>query len=94
MCVFVFDPPPRQDVQADGQKFASAVAPGICLICPLITRQVAFLQRTWAAISFLRERDTHDRGRERERLKGEKQQQKKKTNEDQGGFNNSEGRRE
>lgn len=32
-------------MQADRQKFASAAAPGICLICPLITRQVAFLQR-------------------------------------------------
>lgn len=58
VCVFAFDPPLRQDMQADRQKFASAVAPGICLICPFITRQVAFLQRTWAAISFLRERDT------------------------------------
>lgn len=28
VCVFVFDPLPRLDVQADDQKFASAVAPG------------------------------------------------------------------
>ena len=26
--VFVFDPPPRQDTQRDGQRFASAAAPG------------------------------------------------------------------
>ena len=64
-------------MHADRQKFASAAALGICLICPLITHQVVLLQRTGAAISFLREIDVHRWGvRERERagtlrLKGE-----------------------
>lgn len=68
VCVSVFacHTPLRQDTQADGQKFASAAVSGIFLICPFITRQVAFLHRTWAAL-FLSERKTcRDRGRERE----------------------------
>lgn len=85
MCVFVFDPPLRQDVQAaDRLKFASAAASEICLICPLITRQVAFLQRTWATISFLRKRDLHiskeraSRHSEAERRNGDSEKKENK----------------
>lgn len=59
VCVSVFacHTPLRQDTQADGQKFASAAVSGIFLICPFITCQVAFLQRTWAALFLLRKKD-------------------------------------